>query len=208
MAEIGGPAVRVLIVSEDPLAREGLAALLTGAAVIVVGHVSAEEAGPSLAALAPEVVIWDPGLAAAPLPAALEPADGGPALLVLVPDADAAAEAWAAGARGVLARVAPRERLAAAVRALSEGLLVADGAPPAPAAPLPAPAHLAEELTRREQEALQLLAQGLTNRAIALRLGIAERTAKFHVNAILAKLGAANRSEAIVLAHHLGLIVL
>ena len=52
------------------------------------------------------------------------------------------------------------------------------------------------------------MAQGLTNKAIALRLGVSDHTAKFHVNAILGKLGAATRTEALVLATRLGLIAL
>ena len=65
-----------------------------------------------------------------------------------------------------------------------------------------------EPLTPREGQVLGLLAEGLSNRAIATRLGISELTAKFHVNAILGKLGAETRSEAIVLAVRLGLVAL
>jgi DNA-binding NarL/FixJ family response regulator len=55
---------------------------------------------------------------------------------------------------------------------------------------------------------LQLLAEGLSNRTVAERLGISEHTAKFHVNAILGKLGASTRTEAIVAAARLGLVLL
>jgi DNA-binding NarL/FixJ family response regulator len=72
----------------------------------------------------------------------------------------------------------------------------------------PAPAAPSEGLTPRELEVLALLAEGLSNKAIAGRLGISDHTAKFHVNAILGKLGAENRSEAIVRAARLGLVVL
>ena len=65
-----------------------------------------------------------------------------------------------------------------------------------------------EGLTAREREVLALLAEGLANKAIAARLGISEHTAKFHVNAILAKLGAESRSAAIVKAARLGLVAL
>jgi DNA-binding CsgD family transcriptional regulator len=67
---------------------------------------------------------------------------------------------------------------------------------------------LVEPLTHRETEVLQLLAQGLTNRRIGERLGISEHTAKFHVNAILGKLGAQTRGEAIAHAARLGLLLL
>jgi len=72
----------------------------------------------------------------------------------------------------------------------------------------PRPAALVEPLTPRESEVLQLLAQGLPNKAIAERLRISDHTAKFHVNAILGKLGAQTRTEAIVHAARLGLVLL
>jgi two-component system nitrate/nitrite response regulator NarL len=75
----------------------------------------------------------------------------------------------------------------------------------APAAPGPGGP---DALTAREREVLALLAEGLGNKAIAARLDISEHTAKFHVNAILSKLGAGSRAEAIVLAARRGLILL
>ena len=63
-------------------------------------------------------------------------------------------------------------------------------------------------LTPRESEVLQLLAEGLPNKAIAERLGISDHTAKFHVNAILGKLGASTRTEALAQAARLGLVLL
>ena len=65
---------------------------------------------------------------------------------------------------------------------------------------------LPEPLTEREQEVLALLAQGKTNREIAEQLVVTERTAKFHVSSILGKLGAGNRTEAVVLAQERGLV--
>ena len=70
------------------------------------------------------------------------------------------------------------------------------------------PTPLVEQLTAREREVLQHLAEGLSNKAIALRLGISEHTIKFHVNAIMSKLGAQSRTEAVVRATQLGLIML
>jgi DNA-binding NarL/FixJ family response regulator len=66
----------------------------------------------------------------------------------------------------------------------------------------------AEELTEREGEVLQLLAQGLANKQIALSLEISEHTVKFHVSSIYAKLGVTNRTEAVRRGARLGLIVL
>lgn len=65
-----------------------------------------------------------------------------------------------------------------------------------------------EPLTPREREVLDLLARGLSNRAIAAGLGISEHTAKFHVASVLAKLGAANRADAVRRAIRRGLVAL
>jgi DNA-binding NarL/FixJ family response regulator len=67
---------------------------------------------------------------------------------------------------------------------------------------------LAEPLTSRELEVLQLLVEGVSNKGIAERLGISEHTAKFHVNSILGELGAQNRTEAVTRAARTGLIIL
>ena len=67
---------------------------------------------------------------------------------------------------------------------------------------------LIEALTARELAVLRLVAEGLPNKTIAVRLGISEHTVKFHVNAILGKLGVASRTEAVVRATRLGLIFL
>ena len=65
-----------------------------------------------------------------------------------------------------------------------------------------------EPLTPREQQVLELLAEGLPNKAIAARLGISDQTVKFHVASISAKLGATNRTEAVRLALRRGLLTL
>jgi NarL family two-component system response regulator LiaR len=79
-----------------------------------------------------------------------------------------------------------------------------EGARPTRATPPPLP----DPLTERELEVLQLVAQGLPNKEIAARLVISERTAKFHVSAIMAKLGATNRTEAVSLAAQRNLVSL
>ena len=67
---------------------------------------------------------------------------------------------------------------------------------------------LAEELTPRETEVLQMLANGLANKAIAARLSISEHTVKFHVASILGKLGAGSRTEAVTLGIRRGIVLL
>ena len=68
--------------------------------------------------------------------------------------------------------------------------------------------QLVEALTVRESEVLELLAEGLSNKAIAARLGISDQTVKSHVASIGGKLGAANRTDAVRLAVRRGLIAL
>jgi two-component system nitrate/nitrite response regulator NarL len=109
-----------------------------------------------------------------------------------------------AGARGLLRRDTTPEPLLAALGAVLAGLLVLDPALGGSLATRAAPP--AADLTPREVEVLALLAEGLANRAIAQRLAISEHTVKFHLNAILGKLGAQSRTEAVVLAIRLGLI--
>ncbi len=211
----------VLIVANDALARAGLAALLADEpAVTLAGRISAGEDLPAaLAAYAPDVVLWDlgwqPERAIEPL---LAVADAAPPIAVLLPDGDSAAAAWLAGARGLLPRDASPQVIAAALLALAEGLTVVApefaqtfGVLTSPHI-LPAPsqevAPPVEPLTARELEVLRLLAEGLPNKTIAQRLRISEHTVKFHVNAILGKLGAASRTEAVVRATRLGLLLL
>jgi two-component system nitrate/nitrite response regulator NarL len=71
-----------------------------------------------------------------------------------------------------------------------------------------APALLTEPLTPREHEVLQLVAEGLPNKTIADRLHISEHTVKFHINALMGKLGAQSRTEAVVRASRLGILLL
>jgi len=69
-------------------------------------------------------------------------------------------------------------------------------------------APLAEELTAREQEVLQHLSFGISNKEIAAKMHISDHTVKFHVNAILTKLGVTSRTEAVVAAARRGLVIL
>ena len=203
--------VRVLVISEDPLARGGIAAMLADQAGLSVALAEGahDDAGVPASGLRADLVVLDVGSGS---PRGLERIDDlsrvGVPVLALARTAADARQAWSAGARGVVFRERGSEALAAAVRAVASGLVVLE--PDAVESlrwPRAAAATLVEPLTPRELETLQLLSEGLSNRAIAERLGIADRTAKFHVNAILAKLGARNRTEALVQAARLGLVV-
>jgi DNA-binding NarL/FixJ family response regulator len=214
------PDLRVLIVADDPLARAGLATLLTQQpGCSVVGQMAAHtDVLASLHLYQPDVVVWDlgwePGLGSVDAPTSLERLaevrDTGQPIVALLPDDRYAAMVWASGVRGLLRRDVDAATLALALPAVVQGLVVSDaalvtGLLPARQPPLTA---AAEALTPREQEVLRLLAEGLPNKTIADRLNISEHTVKFHVNAILSKLGAQSRTEAVVRATRLGLLLL
>lgn len=116
-----------------------------------------------------------------------------------------------AGAKGYLLKGAPREEIFKAVRVVSQG-----GSLLEPVIATKLLQHMrhgdgqlaAESLTEREMEVLHLLGQGKPNKEIAAELFITERTVKFYVSAILGKLGAGNRTEAVAIAAQRGLIKL
>jgi DNA-binding NarL/FixJ family response regulator len=128
-------------------------------------------------------------------------------VLAIASEPARAREALASGARGVVSRRTSGARLSRALDAILEGLVVidedlAEGALRPPQRPLGS--H--ETLTPRELEVLELLASGLSNKEIADRLGVSFHTVKFHVNAILGKLGASSRTEVVALAARAGLL--
>ena len=201
-----GMAVNVLVVGSDPLARAGLASLLAGEPRVAVAFDAApDDLDEALRGRDIHALLIDAGATAE----GLRDLEGAPPAVVLLQSETHAAEALGAGARGVLLRDADGPQIAAALQAAAQGLTVLDSSLSSTllrsrAAAGPA----ADALTPRESEVLGLLALGMANKAIAGRLGISDHTAKFHVNAILAKLGAGSRSEAIVRAARLGLISL
>lgn len=211
---------RVLIIAQDPLARAGLSAMLsTGERWHIVGQLPPDT--PNIDTFAADALLfdvgWDWDSETAPLddsPVFAHPAPP----VVLVPDEEAAPalihaldEAQRDG-YGVLLRNAPQPQIEAALVAAIDGLaavqpalvaaLIGNPTPPPDIAPLDTP------LTAREQEVLDLLAQGLANKTIARQLHISEYTVKYHVNAILSKFNAASRTEAVVYAVRLGLVTL
>jgi DNA-binding NarL/FixJ family response regulator len=198
------------------MVRAGLRALLEEApdCAVVSQAASFAEAAELAARLAPQVALVDAGPARGhELDELVALADEQPALGLVVL-ADAGAErylpALSRGRVGYLAREAAPDTILEAVRAVAAGLVVLDprATPSLLAAPRLAADAPAEPLTARELEVLALMAQGLPNKTIAQRLIISEHTAKFHVGAILAKLGAASRTEAVMLAARQGLLML
>jgi len=141
---------------------------------------------------------------------------GSRAVVVIADDARSARALGGSPLRGwaFVTRDASGAELRAATAAAAHGFTVVPPAlaahllstrPPAPDQELDAPP---ESLTPREREVLDLLAQGLTNRQIAERLGISEHTAKFHVAAVSGKLGAASRTDAVTRGVRRGLVTL
>ena len=109
----------------------------------------------------------------------------------------------------LLFRDAPPKRLGSAIRALFEGNLILDESLASLFKSRAATANsLTEQLTARETEVLQQLALGLSNKELAQRLGMSEHTAKFHVTAVLDKLGARNRADAVSIILREGLVAL
>ena len=134
------------------------------------------------------------------------------ALVVLLDGADPedGVRALKAGARAVLHRSSSRNEIIAAIKVITSGLVVL---PPELLATLlheapPADDVLKAQLTRRELEVLAAMADCASNKAIARQLGISFHTAKFHVAAILAKLDADSRTEAVAKAAQSGLVML
>ena len=211
--------IRVFIVAASPLARAGLENLLAARDVeVVASNGTIEALAETLADAAPDVVLIDSS--GEPFEPMLESilASGlaSDVSVVLLGDGmtpATSADALRAGIRAALPGDISPEQLVAALRAVASGLLVlypthANEGQPAGSAPTRALDELAEPLTRREVEVLQMLAAGLSNKEIAARLNISEHTVKFHVASILGKLGAGSRTEAVSLGIRRGLVLL
>jgi DNA-binding NarL/FixJ family response regulator len=195
--------VRVVVVDDHALVRAGIARLLDGTADLsVVGEAGdGEEALVAVDALRPDLVLMDlsmPRLGGAAATRRIH--ERHPDVRVLVLSSYAGRpdvlDALEAGAAGYLLKDAPSEELLAGIRAA-----IGDGAPLAPRAALEVltawrELHEPSELTTREMDVLILLGEGLPNKVIAQRLGIAEKTVKAHVTHIFEALGVTDRTQA------------
>lgn len=205
--------LRVLVVADDPLARAGLATLIAGQpSYTVTGQIAGDsDLSQALEVYRPDVIVWDAGTRAElSLERLANARDLRVPIVALLADGAAAPDAWSSGARGLLSREADADHLTAALSAVASGLSVFDPVFATTLLPArtPSPTPLTEELTPRELQVLRLLAEGDSNKEIARRLGISDHTVKFHVNAILGKLNVQSRTEAVVRATRLGLILL
>jgi DNA-binding NarL/FixJ family response regulator len=204
--------VRVIVTAREALVRSGLEALLGEAGFEVVSLGEADPLGGVADDLAADVAVVDLGWAGADVGALVEVAGRGPTIALVTPES--IAEALAAGVAGAISREVRGETLEAAVIAVAAGLRVLDetieaagdrGAmwPLRLAAP-GSPDY--EALTAREVEVLRLVAAGMANKEIGRALSISDNTVKFHVNAVLTKLGARSRTEAAMIGARLGLV--
>ena len=207
--------IRVLVVDDHPIVRQGLVAVLDDEPdFAVVGSAgSAEEAVALAAGLRPDVVLLDlelsglDGVAAIPRLAEVSP-DSRVLVFTAYDTDEHVFGAIRAGARGYLLKGAPTEEIARGIRVVHGGgshleprvaakVLAEMSAPQRGARPL---------LSERESAVLRLVAEGLSNKEIGRALSISERTARFHVTSILNKLGAGTRAQAVALATQRGLL--
>jgi DNA-binding NarL/FixJ family response regulator len=207
---------QLLIVADSLLSRAGLTALLEERGCLVLGQVDGAGLERDIDLLDPDLLVVDFGWETEALRDRLIPINKDIPLLALVAGDDESTTLSllrllrAFSRFALLLRDSDPDAIIAALAALDDGLTALD-----PRltnllyAPLPSENQPpAKPLTAREDEVLQLLAHGLTNRAIAHELGITQHTVKFHVNAIMSKLDAQSRTEAVVRASQLGMIVL
>ena len=197
---------RVVVVASSAITRAGLESLLSSTgAVEVIASVAAwsEYSGED-----PDVIVVDWEQAADEIPPDFTEGSAGVLMLADEAELSGTAEALRSGVRAVLPKQSSAAQIVAAIEAVAAGFVVLqpddiDGLLVQPRA-----ASVAEPLTPREVEALGMLAEGQSNKAIAYRLGISEHTVKFHVTSILAKLNAGSRTEAVTLGIRQGLIML
>jgi DNA-binding NarL/FixJ family response regulator len=214
-------AARVLIVDDHELARAGMRSLLgrTPRLEIVGEAADGAEATALCAHLQPDLVLMDlhmpgqTGLEAIPAILGVSPATR-IVIVTIEDDPSTVVQAVAAGAAGYVLKDATRQEILDAVRRVLQGEFVL--APqltiqlvqkfvPKPESP---PAPFVEPLTNRERQVLRLMVEGRTNPEIGAALGIGKGTVKSHVQRIIAKLGAADRTQAAVRAVQLGLVVI
>jgi DNA-binding NarL/FixJ family response regulator len=203
--------IRVFVAARTRALRLGLRARLEGPGIAVVGDGPTPDAAPADVDV---VVIGDAERLPVRAGALLE--TGTRAVVALADDERPARTLRGMPLRGwaIVSRDASAAELRAATTAAAQGFTVLPAALAArllparvavPDEPLDEPP---EALTPREREALELLAQGLSNRQIAERLGISEHTAKFHVASVCGKLGVSTRTEAVSRGVRRGLITL
>ena len=192
--------ISVLIAASSPVGRVGLKSVVEEMpGCVVAGSTSPGELVERALELHPDAILWQiaPDEDAAPL-------RGLQRQNTILLTSNASLELIRAGAHGVLPLDASAGQIEIALQAAAAGLAVFSPQH----LDSPAPARISTALTARETEVLRMIAEGLANKEIAWRLGISEHTVKFHVSALLGKLGAGSRAEAIGAGIRQGVIML
>ena len=209
--------LQLMIVADNLLTRMGLASLLEERGLLIAGQSDGTTLNNDIEIFRPDILLMDMGWHSEPMRQRLTSIDADLPILTLVTGDDAddtflplVQSLTMFSNYGLLLRDSDPDTILVALNALDGGLLVID---PALSSLINMPINrdispLATPLTPRENEVLQLLAQGMTNKAIALQLSITQHTVKFHVNAIMSKLDAQSRTQAVVRATQLGMILL
>jgi DNA-binding NarL/FixJ family response regulator len=209
--------IRLVIVDDHALVREGLRTMLAHQqSLLIVGEAATGAEG--IAAVGthqPDVVLLDirlpdmSGLEACRRIHQLHPHVHA-VMLTVYEDEHYVFEALRAGARGYLLKKVTDDELSRVLRAICQGEVIVDpslaGQMALRTAHAGASSGLAVKLTEREHEVLAAMAEGLNNGAIAKHLHISEETVKTHVKAVLRKLGATDRTQAVSLALRAGIV--
>jgi NarL family two-component system response regulator LiaR len=219
--------IRIVLADDHPIVREGLHTLLETQPdfEVIAECANGEEALRTAAQLQPDIMLLDlemPVMDGVETTRQLYQLPQRPRVIIFTAfdDDERIIHALQAGADGYLLKEVPRDEIFKAIRVTMDG-----GSMLQPLVASKLLQHVGrqqkvvatsdvntiaqvEELTDRELEVLHLLAKGMPNKEIAAQLIISERTAKFHVNSIMGKLGATNRTEAVVMAAQRGLIKL
>ena len=207
-----GAPLRVCVLADDAIARAGLTGMLAEADLVVESARLTTDLDGALDQHGADVLLLDAGADPARAAAWLDTlrATTSPAVALLV-DATRLEDVFAVGILGALARDASPATVRAALGAAARGLVVIDAGFHRGRIALPGERRTPEPmdtLTPREVEVLALLATGMPNKLIAHHLGISEHTAKFHVTAVMAKLGAQSRTDAVIRAARRGMVSL
>lgn len=209
--------IRVLIVDDHPVFRDGLRVLIADVPEVdVVGSAAGGAEAIHLAAeLQPDVVVMDlhmPGVNGVDATRTIvaQSPHIGVLVLTMLDDDESVFAAMRAGARGYLLKGAAQVAIVRAIQTVATGTAVfgptiAQRVIEYFAQPGPAATPLFPQLTNREREILDLVAQGANNTAIARRLQLSQKTIRNHVSNIFSKLQVADRAEAIVRARRAGL---
>jgi DNA-binding NarL/FixJ family response regulator len=210
--------IRIIIADDHTLLRDGLKALFASVPDIEV--IGEAETGAGVITIAdqlqPDVILMDiqmPGINGIQATRQIveKHPDIGVIVVTMYKDDDSVFAAMRAGARGYILKGADQEEMLRAIRSVARGeamfgpeiatrLVNFFSSPPSDLSPQAFP-----ELTNREHEVLELIAQGLNNQAIASRLSISEKTVRNHISNIFNKLQVVDRAQAIVKAREAGL---